>query len=137
MPIDTLWDDSPIFFWTIVVISASKHPQHSNYFTLLQVPFKQLLSGYLVNSIRCIYTVQALLALCLWPLPVIKQQDDPSWDYCGMAVAAMLKLTSVDSNTNWPGSNPHFFEESLRFKTWLGCFAVSTEFVYPKMPFFE
>ncbi|KAF9890458.1 hypothetical protein FE257_005863 [Aspergillus nanangensis] len=125
-PINSIWNDNRLLFWTIVVISTSKHPVYSPYFPLLQAPFKRLLSEFLVNSIRCIYTVQALLLLCLWPFPVEKQQDDPSWDYSGMAVAATLKLTSNDSQTKWPGSNELCVEESLRLKTWLGCFAVTT-----------
>jgi hypothetical protein len=68
-----------------------------------------------------------LLILSLWPFPVAKQQDDPSWEYIGLAIAANLKLTSVDSQTNWPGSNPLLIDESERQQTWLGCFAVSTE----------
>ncbi|CAI7657420.1 unnamed protein product [Penicillium pancosmium] len=125
--IDQIWTDNQLLFWTIVITSAGKHPQHSSYFGPLQGPFKHLLSGYVVSSIRCIYTVQALLILCLWPFPVAKQQDDPSWEYVGLAIAANLKLTSVDSQTNWPGSNPLLIDESVRQKTWLGCFAVSTE----------
>ncbi|KAJ8103699.1 hypothetical protein POJ06DRAFT_293524 [Lipomyces tetrasporus] len=125
--IDMIWSDSQLLFWTIVVTAASKHPLHSSYFGPLQIPFKHLLSGYLVSSIRCIYTVQALLVLCLWPFPVANQLDDPSWEYIGMAIAANLKLTSDDCQTNWPGSNPLFIDESVRQKTWLGCFAVSTE----------
>ena len=132
-PIDSIWNDSPILFWSIIVVSASKHPQHSNYFSILRSPFRLLLSDYMVSSIRSIYTVQALLILILWPFPVTKQQDDPSWEYCGMAVAAVLKLTSDDSHTNWPGSNPTFIEESVYSKTWLGCFAVSTEYVCPNV----
>lgn len=126
-PIDRIFNDSSLLFWTIVITATSKHPVHSNYFELLHIPFKHLLSQYLVNSIRCIYTVQALLILCLWPFPVAKQQDDPSWEYIGIAVAAIVKLASNDSQTNWPGSNPLFIDESVRQKTWLGCFLVSTE----------
>ncbi|CAI7650248.1 unnamed protein product [Penicillium manginii] len=121
--IDLIWSDNLLLFWTIVITSASKHPQHSSYFGPLQVPFKHLLSEYLVSSIRCIYTVQALLILSLWPFPVAKQQDDPSWEYIGLAIAATLKLTSVDSQTNWPGSNPLLIDECERQQTWLGCFA--------------
>lgn len=126
--IDSIWSDNQLLFWTIVIASASKHPRYSSYFGPLQVPVKHLLSEYLVSSIRCIYTVQALLILCLWPFPVAKQQDDPSWEYIGLAIAANLKLTSVDSQTNWPGSNHLLIVESVRQKTWLGCFAVSTEY---------
>ncbi|KAJ5260499.1 hypothetical protein N7478_012104 [Penicillium angulare] len=126
-PIDLIWSDSQLLFWTIIITATSKHPHHSSYFGPLQIQFKRLLSEYLVSSIRCIYTVQALLILCLWPFPVAKQQDDPSWEYIGLATAANLKLTSIDSQTNWPGSNPLLIDESLRQKTWLGCFSVSTE----------
>lgn len=87
-----------------------------------------MLSGYFVKSIRCIYTIQALLLLCLWPFPVDNQREDPSWEYCGVAVAAVLKLTSNGSQTDWSEANEQCLEDvRWRLKTWLECFVVSTK----------
>lgn len=126
-PIDSIRNESPLLFWTVIVISVRTHPLHSAQFESLQAPFRRLLSGYLVNSIRSIYTIQALLLLCLWPFPVAKQPEDPSWDYCGMAVAATFKMGLDDSQSSWTdASEPPGDDAMWRLKTWLGSFVVST-----------
>lgn len=87
-----------------------------------------MLSEYLTCSIRSIWTIQALLLLCLWPFPVENQLDDPSWEYCGIAVAAALKMGLDGSPANWGVAiQPTTDELTCRLKTWLGCFAVSTK----------
>lgn len=128
-PVESLLNDSKLLFWTVAIIAARDHPTRQTYFSLLEKPFLRLLSEQLFRSIRSIYTIQALLLLCTWPLPVTTQPEDPSWEYCGMAVAAATKMNlckadtrklpevSVSSSTD---------DTTLRLKTWLGCFLVST-----------
>ncbi|GAD96987.1 conserved hypothetical protein [Paecilomyces variotii No. 5] len=126
-PVEAILTDSPLLFWTVVIISIRKHPLHCAHFQYLKAPFKRLLSDYLVASIRSVYTIQALLLLCLWPFPVEKQTDDPSWEYCAVAVAAVFKMGLDDSQTSWiDASEPPSDNLACRLKTWLGCFIVST-----------
>lgn len=127
MSADLLHRESPLLFWTIIIISIREHPLHSAQFSELQKPFKTLLSGYLVNSIRSIYTIQSLLCLCVWPLPVANQWDDPSWNYCGLAVSAALQMGLYRTRANGSGVGEVNSKDDLqRLKTWLGCFVVST-----------
>lgn len=127
-PIDSIHNDSPVLFWTVIIISAQKHPLHSEQFKRLLTPFKMLFSSYLLNSICSFYTIQALLLLCIWPFPVNKQREDPSWEYCGMAVAAILKLAPDDPQRMWPSSTEASAETvTAGLKTWLGCFFVTTK----------
>lgn len=87
-----------------------------------------MLSNVMTRSIRSTYTIQALLLLCLWPFPVQSQLDDPSWEYCGMAVAAALKMGLEDRPVSWGQTvRPSPDEHIPRLKAWLGCFVVSTE----------
>lgn len=118
---DTIFCDSAFLFWAIVITAAQYHPVHSGQFHRLGQPFKRLVADHLVHSIRSIYTIQALLLLIVWPFPVLQQDDDPSWNYCGIAVSATLKMGFDDTNRN-------NMSDSMiqRTKTWLGCFAVST-----------
>lgn len=45
-----------------------------------------------------------------------------------MAVAAVLKLMSNDSQTDWSEANEQCLEDvRWRLKTWLECFMVSTK----------
>ncbi|KAL7621704.1 hypothetical protein AAE478_009031 [Parahypoxylon ruwenzoriense] len=76
--------------------------------------------------------IQALLMLCVWPLPVANQREDPSWLYCGIAVNAALYMSLHRSGLG-AGTTPSFHSVGVpsgtaheRTKTWLGCFYVST-----------
>ncbi|KAL7954551.1 hypothetical protein V8C34DRAFT_317191 [Trichoderma compactum] len=110
---DWIYQESELLFWTLLLISARNHPIHFQQFTRLKSASYKLLSEYLIRLIRCIYTVQSLLLLCVWPMPVMTQSDDLSWNYCNLAVSANTGGISSDS--------------LAYFKTWLGCFVVSTE----------
>ncbi|KAL7916670.1 hypothetical protein GGI35DRAFT_433784 [Trichoderma velutinum] len=121
---DGLYQQSDLLFWTLLLVSARHHPIHSQQFTRLRSAFHKLLSEYLIRSIRSIYTVQSLLVLCAWPMPVMSQRDDPSWNYCNIAVSAVQQMgiceplrTMGDISANSP----------TYFKSWLGCFVISTE----------
>ena len=124
-PVDAVLRESPLLFWAVVVVSARDHPEHSTYFSSLLVPFKGLLSEYLVSPFRSERTIQALLLLCTWPFPVNMQADDPSWNYCGMAVAAALQR-GLKPSLGTAFQDPAADDASLKIKTWLGCFVVST-----------
>jgi hypothetical protein len=119
-----------------MLTSAREHPDHRVFHARLLSPFRMLLSECVLIGIRDLYTIQALLLLCSWPLPVRNQRDDPSWHYCSLAVAAILQLglgestgfSRLDRVQNLIG------DAILRKKTWLACFVVSTSCVikYPR-----
>lgn len=127
-PIDTIQNDSPLLFWTIILIAARDHQTHRKHYVHLEQPFKNLLAGCLIKSIRSIYTIQSLLLLSLWPFPVRYQTDDPSWTYCGMAVAAALQLGLDEHQVPRRQDSSEVASEDadMRLKTWLGCFVVSS-----------
>lgn len=86
-------------------------------------------------------TIQALLFLCMWPLPVERQQHDPSWLYSGIAVNAALYLGLHRPNTaRNPQQQQHQLEggDALeKTMTWLGCVYISGSYVllYTLQPF--
>lgn len=121
---DWIHQESELLFWTLLLISTRNHPIHSQQFTRLNYAFHRLLSEYFIRSIRCIYTVQSLLLLCVWPMPVMTQSDDPSWNYCNLAVSAVQQIGIRESLQNTGDIAP---DSLVYFKTWLGCFVVSTE----------
>ncbi len=69
-------------------------------------------------------TVQALLLLCVWPLPVEKQHWDPSWRYCSLAIAAAQELGLHTPDSQWehlttlPSAN-------TTLKIWTACVLVA------------
>ncbi|KAL7803908.1 hypothetical protein V8C43DRAFT_266360 [Trichoderma afarasin] len=121
---DWLHQESELLFWTLLLISARNHPTHSQQFTRLKAAFHELLSEYLIKSIRSIYTVQSLLLLCAWPMPVMTQSDDPSWNYCNLAVSAVQQIGIRESLPTVGDISP---DSLVYFKTWIGCFVISTE----------
>lgn len=59
-------------------------------------------------------------------MPVMTQSDDPSWNYCNLAVSAVQQIGIRESLSTMGEMSP----DSLTFfKTWLGCFLMSTELV--------
>ncbi|KAK9234060.1 hypothetical protein V1525DRAFT_422593 [Lipomyces kononenkoae] len=86
-----------------------------------------LLSETLLRSIRSVYVIQSLLLLCLWPFPIKNQIHDPSWNYCGIAVAAALQMGLHQTEANWEYGfrDLSSVDLDIRLTTWLGCFLVS------------
>jgi hypothetical protein len=87
-----------------------------------------MLSDYLFKSIRCLYTIHALLLICVWPAPVKRQTDDPSWTYCGLVTAAAIQLGLHEPQDEMKPDGGRYSEEEMKLRrnTLLGCFVVST-----------
>ncbi len=100
-------------------------------FNLIRGPYEQLLKNEILNAPLPLQKIQALLHLCVWPLPVETQAQDPSWLYCGIALNSSLymglhrhrPMPSLRSVGVASGST------QARANTWLGCFYVSTAYV--------
>lgn len=119
---------SEVLFWALVLVSARNHVLYSQQFSHLRTPFHRLLSEHVVRTIRCPYTIQALLLLCTWPMPVASQNDDPSWNYCSLAVSAVQQI-GIHEPSHVEEKRPAHSVAYL--KSWLGCFVISTEYDYP------
>ncbi|PKK51456.1 hypothetical protein CI102_4672 [Trichoderma harzianum] len=57
-------------------------------------------------------------------MPVMTQSDDPSWNYCNLAVSAVQQIGIRESLPTMGDISP---DSLVYFKTWLGCFVISTE----------
>ena len=121
MSINTLHQTSPLLFWAIILIS-SRHQEN------LAESYKTLLSKQLIEPIRSLYSIHALLIYCLWPIPSRKQILDSSWNYCGFAVSAAIRMGLHQSDATWEYDFSQFSAQDIeiRRRTWLGCFIVST-----------
>jgi hypothetical protein len=76
-----------------------------------------------VRPITSIESIQAIVLICYWPLSTDRQLEDPSWNYCGLATHAALRL-----RLDRPGNNRD--NTSLqRRKTWLACVKLNCWFV--------
>ncbi|UKZ86520.1 uncharacterized protein TrAFT101_002345 [Trichoderma asperellum] len=120
----SIYQASDVLFWALLLISARNHPLFNRQFPQLQSAFHRLLSEYVVRTIDCTYTIQALLLLCTWPMPVARQCDDPSWNYCNLAVSAVQQI-GIHEPIHTEGKRS---AQSIGYlKSWIGCFVISTE----------
>ncbi|KAI1102444.1 hypothetical protein F4804DRAFT_334287 [Jackrogersella minutella] len=130
----TIHHSHPFLFWTIIAIVALRLPLPSDetLFTRLHEPYMRMLTAEVLRAPLPLSKIQALLFLCMWPLPVAHQQDDPSWLYCGIAVNAALYM-SLHRSSPRSGTTPSLYSVGVmsgsaheRINTWIGCFYVST-----------
>lgn len=64
-------------------------------------------------------------------MPVANQSDDPSWNYCSLAVSAVQQI-GIHEPARAEDSRP---ARSIAYlKSWLACFVISTEYGYPIVP---
>ena len=115
---------SSILFWSIVLTSSRYHPLYSYIYPSLIQPYEQLLSSYLVRAIHSLNTIHAIMILVTWPLPVKRQPEDPTWNYCGLIINAAICI-----GLHRPGREKEFGfsraiqkDVELRSKTWLQIF---------------
>ncbi|OCT49092.1 hypothetical protein CLCR_04801 [Cladophialophora carrionii] len=130
--ISTLHDSNPFLFWTILRVACYRHPRFSHVFELSWQPYRLLLMSNLVAIIHDFRTIQAIVILCHWPNSGPRQSQDPSWQYCGIALNAAMQmgLDQPHPEKIAPGfhgrSNVHQMSVYSRHMTWLACFHIST-----------
>lgn len=128
-----IYDSQPFLFWTIVIVVASHFPGSPNHelYGLIQEPYRELLKEEILNAPLPLHKIQALLILCIWPLPVGHQPNDPSWLYCGIAIQA-ARYMSLDREQSVPSLRSLGVASDSaqsRVNTWLACFYIATSYV--------
>ncbi|KAI0551824.1 hypothetical protein F4679DRAFT_572120 [Xylaria curta] len=127
--INTIYHSSPFLFWTILIITASRTttPLFEQLFNQIIRPFQDMVRTEALQAPLPIQKIRALLLLCMWPMPVNAQREDPSWVYCGIAVNSALFLGLHRPNPPQPSRCRSGYPGNAleRMTTWLGCFYVS------------
>jgi len=120
--------ESPLLFWSIIIQASKFHLQHSHLFWPMLAPYQQLLASHLIRPIHKLPIIHAILILCFWPLPVNKQPDDPTWNYCGLITNAAINIglhrPGREREYGFPRSTERDIE--LRSRTWLQIFQLNT-----------
>lgn len=132
--IDALHESSSILFWTIILVSSQWHPTQSHLYQQLVAPHQSLLSTVVKIAIQSVQQIHALILLCHWPVPLTRQSEDPSWNYCGMVMNAAMQM-----GLHQPGSRSELYgygysnaprtSTEIRTMTWMACFSISTRYV--------
>lgn len=125
-------DSNPFLFWTIIRVATYNNPTYCHLFPRLTEPYQHLLTTRALSPIRDFKTLQALIITCYWPTSGLRQSNDSSWQYCGIALN-----TAMQMGLDQPGpgrrlaafgglSNAHLVSVYTRQMTWLACFCIST-----------
>ncbi|KAK4935426.1 Regulatory protein leu3 [Elasticomyces elasticus] len=82
----------PLLMCVVLALASQRTPAHPDLRLHLLAPIRRLAFDVQESS-RCpLQTVQALLILCWWPLEYEPTSSSPSWNYCGLAMQAALRL---------------------------------------------
>lgn len=120
-----LYSQSQLLFWTIMLTACLSDPEPTLY-NKLSVVIKQLaIETCWMRTPRSTHITQALLILCIWPLPNQKVLDDCSYRFVGLAKSLSYQLglhrgefitEFTRSQTSMPNA------EKWRSRTWLGIY---------------
>jgi hypothetical protein len=114
-----------LVLWTVILISSQHHPELSSLFLPLREAHMKLFQKAVFADVYTDGTVQSLLLLCTWPLPVMKQVWDPSWRYCNLALAASQQLGLHKPDSQWEYFvTPGPVDASVQI--WAACISVAT-----------
>ncbi|KAF4626825.1 hypothetical protein G7Y89_g11331 [Cudoniella acicularis] len=118
IPVRELYYSFPILFWTIIIISSRWHPSLHNLYGCLIEPYRDLLAKTTIRPQKSVEFVQAIVLLCVWPLTVPRQSEDPSWNFCGLATNAGMRMALHRLRAN---EHLGLSEKAswIRRKTWL------------------
>lgn len=125
-------DSNEFLFWTTIRIALYHNPSYGQLFVLLSQGYQNLLAARVLGPIQDFRTLQAIILICYWPTSGKRQSDDPSWQYCGIALNKAMQM-GIDQPG--PGrhlapfggrSNAHQMSVYTRQMTWLACFAISS-----------
>ncbi|KAG0662363.1 suppressor protein sef1 [Maudiozyma exigua] len=120
-----LYSQSQLLFWTVMLTACLSDPEPTLY-NKLSVVIKQLaIETCWMRTPRSTHITQALLILCIWPLPNQKVLDDCSYRFVGLAKSLSYQLglhrgefitEFTRSQTSMPNA------EKWRTRTWLGIY---------------
>ncbi|KAI1259445.1 hypothetical protein F5Y18DRAFT_297246 [Xylariaceae sp. FL1019] len=127
--------ESPLLFWTILLIASQHHEDHGHLYGQLFFPHRDLLASLSNFALQSIQEIHALLLLCLWPIPKEKEVLTPTWSYINLVISAAIKLNVHNPlpqdlvSQGWAGGARTPTPISLRTRrlTWLACFSISTQ----------
>lgn len=135
----TFAKSSPLLFWTIILCSSQMHSKYAGLYAAISAEHEILLSHIIHTAIQTMQVLHALLCLCLWPVPKLRHQFDPSWNYIGLAISAAMHLNyhlhfyQNSPLADWRAFGGYSKEDvgaDIRNLTWLACFNIGTRSVH-------
>lgn len=120
-----LYSQSQLLFWTVMLTACLSDPEPSMYIKLSSLIKQLAIETCWIHTPRSTHISQALLILCIWPLPNQKILDDCSYRFVGLAKSLSYQLglhrgEFISEFTRTQTSMPD--AEKWRTRTWLGIF---------------
>ena len=129
--IPEMYEANRLLFWTVILVASKRHPKYSRLYRQLIDHYGALLGVTLLKPLQSISIVHAILILCLWPGIAVREAEDPSWHYCGLALNSAMQMSL--HHARYPHSFDGFGESrtteasaEVRALTWMACFQIST-----------
>lgn len=128
----------PLLFWTILVVASGYYEggidgQYEEMCSIHAI----LMADVVQKSIQQLEVVHALLLLCLWPIPKLRNAYDPSWNYIALAISAAASL-NCQSPTGKNKLTSHYrgpadttaaeMDPSNQAMTWIACFEIGVRY---------
>lgn len=92
IPVDRLFDLSPLLFWTVIAIASRTREAGSDLHTRLREPLMQLLWAKISTVPMSHFTIQAILLLCTWPYSPVSLISDPTSMLVSIAKSGCVQL---------------------------------------------
>lgn len=114
-------------------MASERYEGHNDLYEQLYVTHEALLSEVLRIAIQKLDVIHALMILCLWPVPKIRNVYDPSWNYIGLAIQA---ATSLNCHHPLEAGNPIAYYKGPgdtlaaeldpvnQAMTWISCYTI-------------
>ncbi|CAI4054826.1 hypothetical protein SKDZ_02G0420 [Saccharomyces kudriavzevii ZP591] len=120
-----LYSQSQLLFWTVMLTASLSDPEPTMYCKLSSLIKQLAIETCWIRTPRSTHISQALLILCIWPLPNQKVLDDCSYRFVGLAKSLSYQLglhrgEFISEFTRTQTSMPN--AEKWRTRTWLGIF---------------
>lgn len=120
-----LYSQSQLLFWTVMLTACLSDPEPTMYCKLSSLIKQLAIETCWIRTPRSTHISQALLILCIWPLPNQKVLDDCSYRFVGLAKSLSFQLglhrgEFISEFTRTQTSMPN--AEKWRTRTWLGIF---------------
>ena len=119
---------SPFLFWTIIVIGCRRYPEDPTMLERLAPRITDLAFSSLSSRAAPIQTIQGLLLLCTWPVPINSMSKDVTHVLSGAAMHLAMQIglhvsgIGQDFAADRLGPDPE--EKAYRARLWLLCYIV-------------
>ena len=128
-----LAEDSELLLWTIILVAARHHAKYSEMNRALEAAHSRLRAEVCSEAIRKLPDLQAVLLLCMWPLPVKSQDGDTAGLRLAEALgcARQMGLDRSDDEILYSSVRAikplqKYSSRALRL-TWLKCFELDVQ----------